>query len=72
MSATVNDIEVRFTCEPGRSYLVGNLAVKNFQLFWEYSPAWLASGVELSPFILPLKPNLIEHTDRQFGPLFGL
>jgi serine/threonine-protein kinase HipA len=51
---------------------VGTLAEKDNRLFFEYDPGWLARGLELSPFSLPLQPGLIRHEDLRFGPLFGL
>ena len=65
-------LEVRFSSGPGDSMLVGTLAEQNRRLYFEYSAPWLSRGLELSPFTLPGRPGLKEHTDRQFGPLFGL
>ena len=71
-STTLKKLEVRFTCDPGESILVGTLAERDRRVYFEYSPDWISGGLELSPFTLPVRPGLVEHTDRQFGTLFGL
>jgi serine/threonine-protein kinase HipA len=72
MAADLQEIQVYFTAEPDKSELVGILASQGQRLFFEYSPSWLQRNLELSPFILPAKPGLMEHKQREFGPLFGL
>jgi serine/threonine-protein kinase HipA len=51
---------------------VGTLAEQNRQIYFEYDQGWINSGLELSPFKLPLKQGLFEHKDFSFGPLPGL
>jgi len=65
-------LDVRFTRSPGDSLLVGALAEDRGRIFFEYSPQFLATGLDLSPFSLPFEPALFEHKDREFGPLPGL
>ncbi|MCX5653936.1 MAG: HipA N-terminal domain-containing protein, partial [Planctomycetota bacterium] len=65
-------LDVRFTRSPGDSLLVGALAEDRGRVYFEYSPQFLATGLDLSPFRLPFEPGLFEHTDREFGPLPGL
>ena len=72
MADTTQELEVHFTITPDSSVKVGTLAQRKHKLFFEYDAGWLERGLELSPFTLPAKPGLLEHTDRQFGPLFGL
>ncbi len=72
MAAGYREIKVRFSRGPEDSTHVGTLAEKDGSIFFEYDRDWLAGGLELSPFTLPLKPGLISHTDLRFGPLFGL
>jgi serine/threonine-protein kinase HipA len=72
MAAEVQDVEVRFTVSSEESWSVGNLALQGYRLFFEYHSSWLQRGLELSPFILPSKIGLVEHQQRNFGPLFGL
>ncbi len=51
---------------------MGRLGLKNRSLFFEYTPAFLATGLELSPLKLPLKPGLILCEDHSFDGLFGV
>lgn len=50
---------------------VGQLAEVDQRIFFEFDPAFLASGMEVSPFKWAARPGLIEHGDREFGPLPG-
>lgn len=52
--------------------LVGSIAYTNRQFFFEYSQEFLDTGLELSPFKLPLKPGLHHCEDLTFEGLFGL
>ena len=70
MSA-LKKIEVRFAGPEGTT-TVGTLVQRRHRIYFEYAGAWLDRGLELSPFTLPSRPGLLEHSDRQFGPLFGL
>ena len=65
-------LEVRFTRSPGDSLPVGTLAEDHGRVYFEYSPDFLAAGLNLSPFLLPFEPGLFEHTNRDFGLLPGL
>jgi serine/threonine-protein kinase HipA len=51
---------------------VGELAEHERRLYFQYDEAFLESGIELSPFKLRARRGVIEHTDRAFGPLFGV
>ena len=51
---------------------VGLLSEENGRIFFEYEPEFLTSGIELSPFKLPLQPGVFEDAGRTFGGLFGL
>lgn len=42
------------------------------RLYFEYDPEFLQDPLWLSPFKLPPEPGLLEHRDRDFGPIFGL
>jgi serine/threonine-protein kinase HipA len=65
-------LDVRFTRSPGDSLLVGTLAEDRGRVYFEYSPQFLVTGLDLSPFRLPFEPGLFEQADREFGPLPGL
>jgi len=51
---------------------VGQLAEADRRIYFEYAPEFIETGWQLSPFKFPLRPGLIEHTDRSFGSLPGL
>lgn len=65
-------LEVRLAAGPGAAVPVGTLASDQGRVYFEYAPAYLATGRSLSPFRLPFRPGLQEHTDRAFGPLPGV
>lgn len=52
--------------------LMGRLALKERKIFFEYSPEFLKTKLELSPFKLPLKPGVFISEDRLFDGLFGV
>lgn len=51
---------------------VGRLALRDRRIWFQYDPAFLAKGIELSPFKLPLRPEVVPCDDRVFEGLFGL
>lgn len=51
---------------------VGRLLLKNRQIFFEYNADFIKTGLELSPFQLPLQKDLVPATDRTFEGLFGV
>lgn len=63
---------VRFTRAPGDSMDIGTLAEDGGRVYFQYAADFLATGLNLSPFRLPLRAVLFEHSDRAFGPLPGL
>lgn len=52
--------------------LMGRLLLKNRQIFFEYDANFIKTGLELSPFQLPLKTGVIASSDRTFEGLFGV
>ncbi|MDX1923853.1 MAG: type II toxin-antitoxin system HipA family toxin [Rickettsiaceae bacterium] len=54
------------------SLLMGRLLLKNRQIFFEYDAAFIKTGLDLSPFKLPLKAGVIESNDPTFEGLFGV
>lgn len=52
--------------------LVGRLALKERRLFFEYEPSFIERKLNLSPFMLPLKPGVIPSIDTQFEGMFGV
>jgi serine/threonine-protein kinase HipA len=63
----VRRLEVRF-----EELTVGLLRWHERALYFSYDEDFLARGLWLSPFHLPLKQGLMKHQDLSFGPLFGL
>jgi len=51
---------------------IGRLAESEGRIYFEYDQAFLNSGIELSPYKLPLKPGVQVCDDRVFEGLFGL
>ncbi|MCH9740955.1 MAG: type II toxin-antitoxin system HipA family toxin [Epsilonproteobacteria bacterium] len=51
---------------------VGTLAIKDRKIYFEYDRAFLKTGIELSPYKLPLKAGLFRCDDDTFEGLWGL
>jgi serine/threonine-protein kinase HipA len=51
---------------------VGTLAIKDKKIYFEYDKAFLKTGIELSPYKLPLKSGLFRCDDSPFEGLWGL
>ncbi|MFC5345524.1 type II toxin-antitoxin system HipA family toxin [Brevundimonas staleyi] len=72
MSATATTaIQVSLDLASGRRS-VGRLALRDQRVYFEYSPEFLDSGLELSPLRLPLRPGLLTFDPRLFDGLPGL
>lgn len=52
--------------------LVGTLAEQDRRVYFEYDPGFVRSPLPLSPFKLPVRPDLVEHLDRDFAGVFGV
>jgi len=65
-------LSVGFSATPKRVMEVGTLAEQDRRVYFEYTPAFLDTGLELSPFRLPARPGVQPHTDLAFGRLPGL
>lgn len=52
--------------------LMGRLLFKNRQIFFEYDGNFIKTGLELSPFKLPLKTGVFTSNDKTFDGLFGV
>ena len=64
-------IQVYFMLKKKKVFL-GRLALKNRQIFFEYTSEFIKTGLEISPFKLPLKAGVITCEDRLFEGLFGV
>jgi len=51
---------------------VGRLAFKDRQVLFEYDLSFLSSGIEISPFKLPVRPGVSVADTMIFGGLFGV
>ncbi|MGB9152455.1 MAG: type II toxin-antitoxin system HipA family toxin [Alphaproteobacteria bacterium] len=51
---------------------IGRLALKDRQILFEYDAAFIASGIEISPIILPLKSGVSVCEDKIFDGLYGI
>ncbi len=65
-------LHVFLSVKPGDEILVGEIAEKEHRIYFQYSPDFLRKSLWLSPYKLPLGPDLFEHNNRDFGPIFGL
>jgi len=51
---------------------IGTLAIKNKKIYFEYDKEFLKTGIELSPYKLPLKSGLFVCEDDTFEGLWGV
>ena len=65
-------LTVKLRRTPDDELVVGTLAEQDRQVYFEYDAGFIESGLQLSPYRLPLSSGLIEHRDHAFGPLPGM
>lgn len=58
--------------DAGERQKVGRLALKDRRILFEYDPAFLDAGVEISPIKLPLKTGVFVCPDMIFDGLYGV
>jgi serine/threonine-protein kinase HipA len=68
----VKVLGVFYEPEEGRLVKVGRLATKDREVLFEYDAKWLASGIELSPFKLPLQAGVFVGEQQFFDGLMGV
>ncbi len=56
----------------GKRQYVGILQQQEQRIFFEYSPEFIPTGINLSPFMLPLRSQIFEDTKQTFDGLFGV
>jgi len=56
----------------GSNYDVGRLAIVSRRIYFEYTPAFLSNGFEISPLKLPRKNGALTPSDTLFEGLFGV
>ena len=68
----VTRLAVFYEPEEGRRQLVGRLLRQGRELLFEYDPAFIAQGLPLSPFKLPLQSGVFRGEPSRFEGLPGL
>ena len=68
----MRQLTVKLQRRPGEVLPVGTLAEQDRRIYFQYDAKFLQTGLELSPFKLPARSGLIEHTELAFGPLPGV
>lgn len=56
----------------GKRKFVGILEETDNRIFFEYAPEFISSGLNISPFQLPLKTGVFEDSKQTFDGLYGL
>ena len=70
MYKNINTLTIHLT--QTKTQKVGTLAQKDNKIYFEYDKAFLKTGIELSPYKLPLKAGLHRCDDDTFEGLWGL
>lgn len=68
---SVEIVNVKY-CRGDDIIKVGRLGISNRKIFFEYDTEFLKTGLELSPFKLPLRSGVIICEDNVFEGLFGI
>jgi len=68
----VSALNVHYMPFPGSDIPVGQLVMYRGQVYFEYDAGFLYSGIELSPFSLPLKTGAVHAESTPWGGLYGL
>jgi serine/threonine-protein kinase HipA len=58
--------------DAGERRKVGRLAFRQRRVLFEYDPAFIVSGIAISPFQLPLRPGVFTSPDAVFDGLYGV
>ncbi len=58
--------------QPTQKTTLGTLAIINNKIYFEYTKEFLKTGIEISPYKLPLKSGVIECKDSPYDGLFGV
>jgi serine/threonine-protein kinase HipA len=67
----IKALNVFLNCN-NQKYHVGKLALKDRTIYFEYEKEFLKTGIELSPYKLPLQDGVHICEDRVFDGLFGV
>jgi serine/threonine-protein kinase HipA len=66
-----NELNVFLNIE-NRRMPVGQLVFHNRKYYFEYTSDFIKSGLEISPFLLPLKPGVFTASEKDFSNPFGV
>ena len=58
--------------DAGERQKIGRLAFRERRILFEYDPAFLATGIEISPLKLPLRAGVFTSSDGNFDGLYGV
>lgn len=67
----MHKLEVRLDWGDER-VVVGTLAEQDRRIYFEYDAAFVRAPLPISPFKLPVRPGVFEHTERDFAEIFGV
>ena len=70
MYENINTLTIHLTQQ--KKQKLGTLAIKNKKIYFEYDKEFIKTGIELSPYKLPLKAGLFRCDDDTFEGLWGL
>lgn len=70
--APVTRLKVFYEPEEGSRQVVGNLLRQGRELLFEYDATFIAAGLELSPFKVPLRAGVFRGDPSRFEGLMGL
>ncbi len=65
-------LNVHYLASPDRDIVVGQLAMYQGRIYFEYDSGFLGTGIELSPFSLPLKVGAVYAEPTPWGGLYGV
>ena len=69
-SEAMRKLEVRLDWGDER-VVVGTLAERDRRIYFEYAPDFIRNRLPISPFKLPVRSELFEHTELEFSKVFG-
>jgi serine/threonine-protein kinase HipA len=67
----INSVDV-FLNHSDNRHFVGKLALSSRKIYFEYDEEFIKTGIQISPYKLPLKKDLQVCDDRVFDGLFGV
>ncbi|MDX8409593.1 MAG: type II toxin-antitoxin system HipA family toxin [Mariprofundales bacterium] len=65
-------LNVYYSADPASPKAVGQLTMHQGRIYFEYDGGFMHSGLELSPFLLPLKAGAVHAEPAPWHGLFGL